>query len=196
MIAQALTMGDDCHNRCNAATALLVEKLGPHIVNATGARRDAAEALRFLGENNFTMLNVVMAAAKAMTLAGHQVTKSTVVSAISRNGTDVGIWVSGTKDEWYTSPAPVPTGVWFPGYGKEDANPDIGDSAITETAGYGGFAMAAAPAIVSWVGGSVSSAVDITTQMYRITQAEHKYFRIPYLDSRGAPGRHRHTQGA
>ena len=186
MVAQGLTMGDDCHNRCNATTALLVEKLAPYIARGR-SREKAARALGFLGENSFTMLNLAMAAAKAMTLAGHRTKYSTITSVMSRNGTDVGMWVSGTDDTWYVAPAPVPEGLWFPGYGPKDANPDLGDSAITETAGYGGFAMAAAPAIVSWVGGDVKSAIEVTMQMYRITQTEHRYFRIPYLDSRGTP---------
>jgi hypothetical protein len=186
LVAQGLTMGDECHNRCTATTALLVERLAPYI-SGESDRAESAGVLRFLGENSFTALNISMASAKAMALAGQGIEHSTIVTAMSRNGTDVGIWTSDAKGAWFTAPAPVPRGVWFPGYGEKDANPDLGDSAITETAGYGGFAMAAAPAIVSWVGGDVKLALEVTAQMYRITQAEHSHFRIPYLDSRGTP---------
>ena len=68
-----------------------------------------------------------------------------VVTAMARNGTDFGIQVSGTGDRWFTGPANTPEGLYLGAYGPDDANPDIGDSAITETAGIGGFAMAAAP---------------------------------------------------
>jgi hypothetical protein len=128
-----------------------------------------------------------MAAAKAMTLAAHNIKYSTIVTALTRNGTDAAISVSGLNDEWFTAPAPVPKGVWFPGYTEKDANPDIGDSAITETAGFGGFAMAAAPSIVSWVGGSVAYAIENTQKMYEITHTRNVNFLIPFLDSKGTP---------
>jgi len=187
LIAQALTMGDDCHNRYNAATSLLLRQIMPFMVRSGVDRGKIFEVAKFMGGNNFTALNLGMAAAKAMTLAGHDVPRSTVVTVMSRNGTEAGIWVSSLGRRWFTAPAPVPKGLWFPGYSETDANPDIGDSAITETAGFGGFAMAAAPAIVSWVGGSVESAVEITNDMYEITYAKHKYFQIPFLNFQGTP---------
>jgi hypothetical protein len=122
-----------------------------------------------------------------MTLAAHNIKMSTIVTVMSRNGTESGIWVSSLGNRWFTQKAPIPKGLFFPGYTQEDANPDIGDSAITETAGYGGFAMAAAPAITSWVGGSVEQAIEITKKMYEITYTEHRYFQIPYLEFRGTP---------
>jgi hypothetical protein len=129
----------------------------------------------------------VMAACKAMTDAGHGVDGSTVVTAMARNGTDFGIRVSGLGDAWFTAPAAVPDGLYFPGFSAADANPDIGDSAITETAGIGGFAMAGAPAIVTFVGGTPRDAVNATLEMYEITVAEHKNFTLPPLDFRGTP---------
>ncbi len=187
MIAQALTMGDDCHNRYNATTSLLIRQITPYMVRSGVDRKMIFEVAKFMNENNFTALNLGMAAAKAMTLAGHDVPHSTVATVMSRNGTEAGIWVSSLGSKWFTAPAPVPTGLWFPGYSGADANPDIGDSAITETAGFGGFAMAAAPAIVSWVGGSVESAIEVTNKMYEITYAKHKYFQIPFLNFQGTP---------
>jgi hypothetical protein len=187
MIAQALTMGDDCHNRYVAATSLFVKQVAPYLVGSGFSAREVSAVLDFIAGNNFTTLNIGMAAAKAMTLAGHKVDKSSIVTVMARNGTDVGIWVSALGDRWFTAPAPVPKGLFFPGFSESDANPDIGDSAITETAGFGGFAMAAAPAIVSWVGGSVQDAIDVTNRMYEITYATHKYFQIPYLGFKGTP---------
>ncbi len=187
IIAQALTMGDECHNRLNAATSLILREITPYMLSANIDKASLTESYEFINQNNFTALNLVMAAAKAMTLAAHNINHSTIVTALTRNGTDAAIWVSGLDQEWFVAPAPVPKGVWFPGYSEKDANPDIGDSAITETAGFGGFAMAAAPSIVSWVGGSVAYATENTQKMYEITQTKNNNFLIPFLDSQGTP---------
>jgi len=187
MIAQALTMGDDCHNRYVATTSLFAKQIAPYLALSGFDGRTVSEVSRFIDANNFTMLNVGMAAAKAMTLAAHGIERSTIVTVMSRNGTEAGIWVSSLGNRWFTAKAPVPRGLWFPGYKDADANPDIGDSSITETAGFGGFAMAASPAIVSWVGGSVQEAINVTKRMYEITQAEHNHFQIPFLNFRGTP---------
>ncbi len=187
LIAQALTMGDDCHNRCTAATSLMIRLMTPYMLKSSSDRKSVIEASKFMNDNNFTALNLCMAAAKSMAVAAHGIRPSTIVTVMSRNGTEVGIWVSGMGNRWFTAKAPVPQGVWFPGYSKADANPDIGDSAITETAGFGGFAMATAPAIVSWVGGSVQSAIEVTDSMYEITFTKHKYFLMPSLDFKGTP---------
>ncbi len=187
MIAQALTMGDDCHNRYVATTSLFAKQIAPYLVRTGFDPKTLSEVSRFIDGNNFTMLNMGMAAAKAMTLAGHNARHSTIVTVMSRNGTDAGIWVSSLGDRWFTTAAPVPKGLWFPGFTEADANPDLGDSSITETAGFGGFAMAAAPAIVSWVGGSVPGALDVTERMYEITQTQHRHFLIPFLNFKGTP---------
>jgi hypothetical protein len=187
MIAQALTMGDDCHNRYIATTSLFAKQIAPHIVRTGYDAETISRVSRFIDENNFTMLNMGMAAAKAMTMAGHGFKHSTIVTVMSRNGTEAGIWVSSLGKRWFTARAPIPKGLWFPGFTEADANPDIGDSSITETAGFGGFAMATAPAIVSWVGGSVQAAMEVTNRMYEITQTQHKHFLIPFLDFKGTP---------
>ena len=187
LIAQALTMGDDCHNRYVATTSLFAKQITPFMLRTGFDAKTLSDVSRSIDGNNFTTLNIGMAAAKAMTLAGHNVKHSTIVTVLSRNGTDAGIWVSSLGNRWFTARAPVPKGLWFPGFKDSDANPDIGDSSITETAGFGGFAMAAAPAIVSWVGGSVQGAIEITNRMYEITYAEHRHFQIPFLNFRGTP---------
>ncbi|GII54583.1 hypothetical protein Pth03_29720 [Planotetraspora thailandica] len=185
LVAQALQMGDELHNRNRAATSLMVREMAPAIVDASPGR--AAEVLRFVNGNDHFFLNVGMAAAKVGADAARNVPGSSLVVAMARNGTEFGIQVSGLGDRWFTGPAGVPDGLYLGAYGPDDANPDIGDSTITETTGLGGFAMAAAPAIVRFVGGEVSDAVTATTSMYEITMAEHPAYQIPGLGFRGTP---------
>ncbi|WP_232319963.1 DUF1116 domain-containing protein [Herbidospora daliensis] len=185
LIAQALQMGDELHNRNRAATSLMVRELAPAIVDAVPGR--AAEILRFVNGNDHFFLNAGMAAGKVAADAARNVEGSSMVVAMARNGTDFGIQVSGLGDRWFTGPAGVPDGLYLGAYGPGDANPDIGDSTITETVGLGGFSMAAAPAIVRFVGGDVADAVAATTAMYEITLAEHPVYQIPGLGFRGTP---------
>jgi hypothetical protein len=186
-IAEALHMADEGHNRNKAGSLLFLKFLAPRIARLKAGSEAKAEVLQFIGDNALSILNPVMAACKAMTEAAHGVDGSTVVTTMARNGTDFGIRVSGLGDAWFTAPAAVPDGLYFPGFSAADANPDIGDSAITETAGIGGFAMATAPAIVTFVGGTPRDAVNATLEMYEITVAEHKSFTLPPLDFRGTP---------
>ena len=187
IMAQALQMGDELHNRNRAATSLFLRELAPGMAEADAPRDQVAEALRFAGGNDHFFLNPAMAAAKAAADAARGVPGSSLVVAMARNGTDFGIQVSGTGDRWFTGPAGVPDGLYLGAYGPDDANPDIGDSAITETAGVGGFALAAAPAIVRFVGGEVPDALAATQRMYEITLAEHPALQIPLLSFRGTP---------
>jgi hypothetical protein len=182
IMAQALHMGDELHNRNRAATSLFVRELAGDLAEA-----GAASALRFVGGNDHFFLNLAMAAGKVSADAARDVPGSSLVVAMARNGTDFGIQVSGTGDRWFTGPAGVPDGLYLGAYGPDDANPDIGDSTITETTGVGGFAMAAAPAIVRFIGGEVPDALTATQQMYEITLAEHPAFQVPILDFRGTP---------
>ena len=188
LIGEALHMGDEGHNRNKAGSLLYLKAVSPWIARGTADPAAAAEVLRFIGDNALSILNPVMAACKAMTDAAHGVEGSTIVTTMARNGTDFGIRVSGMGErEWFTAPAEIPVGLFFSGFTQQDANPDIGDSAITETAGIGGFAMATAPAIVSFVGGTPADALNATLEMYEITAAESRYFTMPALDFRGTP---------
>lgn len=187
LIAEALHMGDEGHNRNKAGSLLYTKLLAPRLVKVARDAGVAAEVIRFLGDNALSVLNPVMAACKAMADAAHGVHGSTLVSAMARNGTDFGIRVSGLGDEWFTAPSATPDGLYFSGFSAADANPDIGDSTITETAGLGAFAMAAAPAIVTFVSGKPKDARDATLEMYEITLGEHPQFTIPALDFRGTP---------
>lgn len=187
LIASAVQMGDECHNRNRAATSLLIRALAPHVATLDLPGAERARVLSFMAGNDHFFLNIGMAACKAAADAAHGVPGSTLVTAMARNGTDFGIRVSGLGDRWFTAPALTPRGLYFAGYGPADANPDIGDSAITETVGLGGFAMGAAPAIVEFVGGTAADALGYTRLMYEITVADSRGFRVPALDFRGAP---------
>jgi hypothetical protein len=187
IIGQALQMGDECHNRNRAASALLIKALAPHLAALDLTAGERERILAFAAGNEHFFLNVGMAACKAALDAAHGVPGSSLVTAMARNGTDFGIRVSGLGDRWFTGPAETPVGLYFAGFGADDANPDIGDSAITETAGIGGFAMGGAPAIVQFVGGTVADALRYTRLMYEITLAESETYRIPALDFRGTP---------
>ncbi len=177
--SKALQMGDELHNRHRAATSLLFRELA--------VRGLSGQSLKFVDSNDYFYLNLVMAAAKAACDAAADVARSSLVVAMARNGTEFGVRVSGLGDRWFTAPAPVPTGLFLGSYTQEDANPDIGDSAITETYGLGGFAMAAAPAIVQYVGGDVETARNATLEMYEITLAENPNHQVPALNFRGTP---------
>jgi hypothetical protein len=187
LLAQALHMGDEGHNRNRAGTSLLLRVLAPAMIEAVDDRATAVRVLRFIDSNDHFFLNLSMPLGKALLEPAHDIPGSTVVTIMARNGTDFGIRVSGLGDRWFTGPAPDPVGLFFPGYIQADANPDIGDSAITETAGFGGFALAGAPAIVKFVGGSPADALNASLDMFEITVGESASFTIPVLNFRGTP---------
>ena len=187
LLAESLHMGDEGHNRNKAGSILYTKILAPFIAKVAPNPDIASEVISNLGENALSVLNPVMAGCKAMVDAGHDVEGSTIVSVMARNGTDFGIRVSGLGDRWFTDSVSTPEGLYFPGYTVEDSSGDIGDSTITETAGIGGFAMATAPAIVTFVSGTPKDALNATLEMYEICHAEHKYFTIPPFDFRGTP---------
>lgn len=187
LLSESLHMGDEGHNRNKAGSFIYTSRLSSLIAGASAPDEEKARVLQFLADNALSVLNPVMAACKAMGDAAHGVEGSTIVTTMARNGTDFGIRVSGLDDRWFTGPVGQPDGLYFPGYTADDASGDIGDSTITETAGIGAFAMAAAPAIVTFISGSPQDALNATLEMYDITEAEHDHFTIPFLDFRGSP---------
>ncbi|GAG62866.1 unnamed protein product [marine sediment metagenome] len=187
MITQALQMGDEGHNRNRAGTSLLIRELAPYIIQTKFSEKEKTEVLKFIDSNDHFFLNLTMPACKCTMDAAKNIEFSTIVTAMARNGTEFGIRVSGLGERWFTGPAGIVDGLLFPGYTVKDANPDIGDSVIAETVGIGGFAMAAAPAIVQFVGGTAKDAVNFTLKMYEITAAENNIYKIPALDFRGTP---------
>ena len=187
IIAQALHMGDECHNRNAAASSLLFKRIAPALLRTGALQTEMAKVLEFIAGNDHFFLNISMASCKAMLDAAHGVEYSTLVTAMARNGVEFGIRMSGTGDRWFTAPAPMVDGLFFPSYSQADAAPDLGDSAITETAGIGGFAMGAAPAIVQFVGGSPQDAIAYTREMYHITLGVNGGFTLPPLNFDSAP---------
>ena len=182
MIAQALHMGDECHNRNVAASGLFFRRLAPHLARI----KHGAEALEFIAANDHFFLNLSMAACKSMLDAASNVPHSSMVTVMARNGVNFGIRLSGTGDRWFQAPANPVDGLFFPGFGVEDAAADLGDSAITETAGIGGFAMAASPAIVKFVGGTPADAVRHSQAMHEITLTTQPAFTLPALNFVGS----------
>jgi hypothetical protein len=187
VIGQMVQMGDEGHNRNRAGTLMFLREVLPAMIDSGRPSAEVAEAVRFVSGNDHFFLNLVMPACKLQTHAAADIPGSSVVTVMARNGTDFGIQTAGTGDQWFTAPANTPEGLYLGSYGPEDANPDIGDSAITETAGIGGLAMATAPAIVRFVGGSVPDALATTQRMYDITVGENPAFAIPILEFRGTP---------
>jgi hypothetical protein len=187
LVAQALAMGDEMHNRNKAATSLFTRELAVAIATVDVGREVLQRVLTFLRHNDHFFLNLSMAAAKATADAARDIAGSSLVTCMARNGTDFGIQLAGLDGQWFTGPAGRIEGLYFPGYSSADAALDMGDSVITETIGLGGFAMAAAPAIVQFVGGTAQQAMTYTESMYDITLAESTVYQIPALGFRGTP---------
>lgn len=188
MLAQALHMGDECHNRNVAGTTLLVQALTPYIIQTDYTTEQKREVFEFIASSDYFSGPTWMAMSKCALDAAHGIENSTIVTTMARNGVEFGIRVSGMAgNTWFTGPAQQVIGPMFAGYKPEDSGLDIGDSAITETYGIGGFAMAAAPAIVALVGGTVEEAIGFSTQMKEITTDENPNVTIPLLDFMGVP---------
>ncbi len=184
--AQALHMGDECHNRNKASTMIFYKDITDLFLKTNLSKNQISEVLKFIRENEHYYLNLSMPACKSTLDAAHGIPYSTIVTTMARNGVEFGIRISGLGQEWFTAPANYIKGLYFPGYSEEDAAPDLGDSCITETMGIGGFAMAGSPAIVQFVGGDVSDAVNFSEQMYNITLTENSSYSIPALNFRGS----------
>jgi hypothetical protein len=189
IIAQTIQMGDELHMRNNVSSTVFAKTIIPYLIEAVDDKKTLERIVKFITNNNDQFfLNLAMCACKAAGDAAHGIENSTIVTAMARNGVEIGIRVSGLGDEWFTAPAAMVDGLYFSGFGPDDSNPDIGDSAIMETGGLGGFAMAAAPAIVKILGaGTYRDALNYTMEMYEITIEEHRQYTIPNLDFRGTP---------
>jgi hypothetical protein len=184
IMAKALHMGDELHNRPAAGTLLFASVVMPYLIEVVD-RDNLVKTAKYFSENEIFFLCMSMAACKATMNAASEIEYSTLVTAMARNGTDFGIKVSALGNKWFVGPASVIDGVYFPGYGSDDANLDLGDSAITETAGIGGFALADSPAILSLIGGSAEDAIKYTKQMRQITMTLNDMFSLPILDFEG-----------
>ena len=181
-------MGDEMHQRNVACTSLLLRTLAPALARTVRDGALLGEVFEFIGGNDQFFLNAAMAMGKAIMDPVRGIDGASIVTAMSRNGTDFGVQLAGLGERWFTAPVEMPHGLYFPGFTADDANPDIGDSTIVETVGLGGFAMAASPAVAGFVGaGSASAALEATRSMYEITAARSAEWTIPALDFAGVP---------
>lgn len=188
LVARGLTMGDEMHQRNVGCSGLVLRALAGAMARTTTDPISLAQALDFIGGNDQFFLNIAMAMGKAIMDPVRDIENSTIVTAMSRNGTEFGIRVSGTGDTWFVAPVEMPKGLYFPGFTEDDANPDIGDSTIVESIGLGGFAMGASPAVAGFVGaGAASEAANFTLNMSEITIRENPEWTIPGMDYRGVP---------
>ena len=188
IVARGLTMGDEMHQRNVGCSGLTLRAIASSMASTSSDSAELARALAFIASNDQFFLNIAMALGKALMDPVRDIENSSIVTAMCRNGTDFGIRVSGTGDQWFTAPVEMPEGLYFPGYSEADANPDMGDSTIVETIGLGGFAMAAAPAVAGFVGaGAASEAANFTRSMREITHGENPEWTIPALDYAGVP---------
>jgi hypothetical protein len=188
LISRGLAMGDEMHQRNVACSSLTLRALAPHFARAASDAEQLAKSFAFIAGNEQFFLNVGMAMGKSVMDPVRNIEACSLVAAMSRNGTDFGVRLSATGDEWFTAPVEMPQGLYFPGYSEKDANPDMGDSAIMETVGLGAFAMAAAPAVMGFVGaGRASDALGFTRGMGELTLARNPKWTIPALDGQGVP---------
>jgi hypothetical protein len=188
LVARGLTMGDEMHQRNVACSGLTLRAIAPALAETATDNAALARALAFIAGNDQFFLNIAMAMGKAIMDPVRGIDGCSIVTAMSRNGTDFGIRVSGTGDQWFVAPVEMPEGLYFPGFSEADANPDMGDSTIVETIGLGGFAMGAAPAVAGFVGaGAASEAGNFTRIMSEITAAENPEWTIPAMDYLGVP---------
>jgi hypothetical protein len=188
LVSRGLAMGDEMHQRNVACSALTLRALAPHLAKSGTGAEELSKILAFIAGNEQFFLNIGMVMGKSIMDPVRGIGNSSVVTAMCRNGTDFGVRVSGTGDQWFTAPVEMPQGLYFPGYSEKDANPDMGDSAIMETIGVGAFAMAAAPSVVGFVGaGSVRDAFEFTSAMSEITLARNPRWTMPVLDGQGVP---------
>jgi hypothetical protein len=185
IIVQALQMGDELHNRHSASSSLFANQMAIAIAEAQAPLKQALPTLRYLAGHNLLFLGLAMACGKAIADPAADIEYSTLVTAMCRNGTEFGIRVSGLGDAWFTAPAPVVDGLYLPGYQPGDAGRDMGDSAITETVGWGAFTLGGAPGILTLVGGTPELALEYTREMRKITTAQHPTYRMPALGFAG-----------
>ena len=185
--AQALLMGDEVHSRNAAATLHFLAAIAPHVFDAALEPRAVAESLAFIARTSQFFLNLSMVSSKATMDAAHGIPQSSVVTAMARNGVTTAIRVSGLGQRWFQASSDTPVGLFFPGYSQHDANADLGDSAICETAGFGGLSLAASPALTQLVGGTVAEAIAYSREMYEVTVGRNPGLSLPLLDFAGAP---------
>ncbi len=186
IVAKALTMGDEFHQRNIAASALFLKDIMPYLLKTDISPAELEEVTVFLADTDQFFLNIMMATCKVIMDSSRVIEEGSIVTAMTRNGEQFGIRVSGLGEEWFTAPVNTPEGLFFTGYSQEDANPDMGDSAITETFGVGGMAMVASPGVTRFIGaGGFEDALSISEEMREICIANNSNYAIPTWDFQG-----------
>lgn len=186
IIAKAITMGDEFHQRNIAATLNFLKEITPLIIGLDIDEKEKYSVIKFLADTDQFFLNIMMAIGKSIVDCARKVISGTVVTTMTRNGCEFGIRISGMGDEWFTAPVNMPHGLYFTGFSEKDANPDIGDSAITETVGVGGMAMIAAPGVTRFVGaGGFEDALRVSNEMNEICISNNSNWSIPTWDFKG-----------
>ncbi len=186
LIAKAIAMGDEFHQRNIAASLAFLKEVAPAITAMDMEEKDRYDVIKFLADTDQFFLNIMMATGKAVMDDARKDTDGTIVTAMCRNGYEFGIRIAGMGDEWFTGPVNTPQGLYFTGYDAEDACPDMGDSAITETFGVGGMAMIAAPAVTRFVGaGGYEDALRTSNEMMEIVIDRNPNFTVPTWNFQG-----------
>ncbi len=187
LIAKALQMGDELHNRPVAASSLFANVMAVAMVEADVAKEPLLGTLKYITNHELLFLGLSMAAGKASADPAQGIEFGTVVVAMARNGSEFGIRVSGLGEDWFTAPSPRVNGLYLPGYSEKDAGCDMGDSAITETVGWGGFVLAGATGILALVGGTPEEAMKYSQDMRQITVSASPNYRMPVFGFQGTP---------
>ncbi|MDO5079411.1 MAG: DUF1116 domain-containing protein, partial [Streptococcus minor] len=187
LIAKAITMGDEFHQRNIAASLNFVKEIVPLITKLDLDKDVKYDVIKFLSDTDQFFLNIMMATGKVIVDSARKDAKGTIVTTMTRNGVDFGIRIAETNDDWYTAPVNTPKGLYFTGFSEEDGNPDIGDSAITETVGVGAMAMIAAPGVTRFVGaGGFQDAIETSEEMARICITRNSNWSIPNWNFEGS----------
>lgn len=189
IMSQALLMGDEMHQRNVAASLAFYRSVARDLCDAADNMEDLKNIVSFMAsENEQFFLNLAMPAAKTAMDTARNIPYSSLVTTMSRNGVDFGLHLSATGDRWFTAPSLLPKGLYFPGYGEADANPDMGDSAIVECYGIGGMALGAVPSVTNLIGaGNLMESLEFSFDMNHICIERDPDLAIPNCDFDGTP---------
>ena len=187
IFAAGVQMGDEFHSRQTAGDLLFLRRIIPFMQDG-GVPPDAqARLLRYFANTERFFHNFGQAAARSALLSAERIPHCTMVTAAGGNGVTYGIQVSGTGRTWYTAPSPMIEGSHrVPGMNPAEQLPWIGDSSITECAGWGGILSAAAPIVCGWRSGALTNGVSVTREMAQICIGTNPQLGVPALGF-GAP---------
>jgi hypothetical protein len=187
IMVEALTRGDELHNRNRAANSIFVNRIAMAFIDVRPAPEEHKKILGFLDDNVQFFVSAVLPAAELMTRAAHGIPGCSMLTAVGGNGAECGIKVSALGDRWFAGKGDVPKGVLQPGFGIADVAPGCGDSFLIECAGLGASVLPAAPALAPVIGASLDDAQAFAENAYRLSLGEHPHYKIPALGFRGAP---------